>query len=77
MSRFAVTPIPLPTPAYDVKYMEQLIRTLNHYFRQLENPGPVIASGLQLTNLPTSSVGLPSGTVWQDTGAGNVLKVVP
>jgi hypothetical protein len=25
---------------------------------------------------PTSSAGLPAGTVWVDTAAGNVLKMV-
>lgn len=30
----------------------------------------------QIFNLPTSSAGLPSGSIWKDTGAGNVLKVV-
>jgi|LakMenEpi03Aug12_release.lakeMendotaPanAssembly.Ray.scaffolds.fasta_scaffold20215_6 hypothetical protein len=30
-----------------------------------------------LSNLPTSSAGLPSGGLWRDAGAGNVVKIVP
>lgn len=32
---------------------------------------------LVLSNLPTSSIGLPSGSVWRDVAAGNILKIVP
>ena len=32
---------------------------------------------LVLTGLPTSASGLPSGGVWRDAAAGNVLKIVP
>jgi len=39
--------------------------------------GQVQANTLRLTNLPTSSAGLPSGSVWRDVAAGNVLKIVP
>lgn len=31
----------------------------------------------QLLSLPTSSAGLPSGALWRDSGAGNVIKMVP
>lgn len=31
----------------------------------------------QLLSLPTSSAGLPSGCLWRDSGAGNVIKMVP
>ena len=34
------------------------------------------ANCLWLGSLPTSSVGLPTGSIWVDAGAGNVLKIV-
>jgi hypothetical protein len=34
------------------------------------------ANCLWLGSIPTSSVGLPTGSVWVDTTAGNVLKIV-
>lgn len=72
-----IAPLPFPPDEYDPKYFNEMIRTLNLYFRQLQNPGPVIASTLQLTNIPTSAAGLRTGDVWEDTGAANVLKVAP
>lgn len=35
------------------------------------------STGVQIIGLPTSSSGLPSGGLWRDSGAGNVLKIVP
>jgi hypothetical protein len=33
-------------------------------------------NALSMKTAPTSSAGLPAGTVWVDTTAGNVLKMV-
>lgn len=33
-------------------------------------------NALSMKNAPTSSAGLPAGTIWVDTAAGNVLKMV-
>lgn len=42
------------------------------------NSGPaLLENGMLLTNLPTSATGQPSGTLWRDAGADNVIKVVP
>jgi len=38
--------------------------------------GSTFVNRLSIKNIPTSSAGLPSGAVWKDTGAGNVLKIV-
>ena len=70
-------PSPFPPTTYDHRYFNETIRTLNLYFRQIQNPGPIVGSTLNLTELPTSSAGLRSGDVWVDTGASNVLKLVP
>lgn len=76
MATFSVTPLPLPPTTYEVRYFNEVIRSLNLYFRLLQNPGPVVAPTIQLTNLPTAATGLPIGSVWVDTTASNVLKVV-
>lgn len=39
--------------------------------------GQIQCTTINLSNLPTSSIGLPSGSVWRDVAAGNVLKIVP
>jgi hypothetical protein len=71
-----ITPLPFPPTSYDQRFFNETIRTLNLYFRQIQNPGPIIGSTLRLSQLPTSSAGLRTGEVWVDTAAGNVLKVV-
>jgi hypothetical protein len=76
MANFPITPLPFPPTTYDQRYFNETIRTLNLYFRLLQNPGPILGTTLQLTKLPTSATGLPVGSVWVDTTASNVLKVV-
>jgi hypothetical protein len=34
-------------------------------------------NNISIKNIPTSSAGLPSGAVWRDSTAGDVLKIVP
>lgn len=77
MPGFSYAPLPFPPTTYDQRYLNETIRTLNLYFRQIQNPGLLYGSTLNLTELPTSSAGLRSGDVWVDTGASNVLKIVP
>ncbi len=62
---------------YDPLYVNDLARSLRTAFAQIGNPGHVQATTLTLTELPTSAAGLSSGSIWVDTGAGNVLKIVP
>ena len=71
-----IAPLPFPPTSYDQRYFNETIRTLNLYFRQIQNPGPLVGSTLSLLQLPTSATGLRVGDVWVDTTAGNVLKVV-
>lgn len=42
--------LPLPPLEYDVQYFNTLIRLLNFFIKQVENPGVVIGSGLQLAD---------------------------
>lgn len=75
-SRIPIVPIPFPPNTYDTRYFNETIRTINLYFRLIQNPGPAIHTTLQLLNLPTSATGLPVGAVWRDT-VDNTLKIVP
>lgn len=59
---------------YDVQYLNMIVRQLNYYIQQQANPGAVQATTLNLSQLPTSSTGLASGDVWNDSGT---LKIVP
>jgi len=71
--------LPLAGNEYDREYFDKLTNVLRLYFNQLDNPGPMGATGLNfdLDNLPTeTSLGtLRVGDVYRDTTASNVLKV--
>lgn len=61
---------------YSRQFLDNYSRELTNWTRLLNTPGPLIATTIRLTDLPTSSAGLPPGSVWVDAAAGNVLKVV-
>lgn len=78
--------LPLPPEDYDRQYMNRLIRQLEFALRTLNSVRPLTVgsdltsqtaaypiSGLTIVNVPTSSTGLPPGSVWSD---GGVLKIV-
>ena len=100
--------LPLPPLEYDIGYMNQLVRLLNYFIEQQDNPGIMWGTKLELSDgdtnpdivldtmafdadvtyvmlneLPTSPTNpdtgapLPAGSVWVDTAASNVLKIVP
>ena len=72
-----IVPLPFPGDTYEQRYFNEIIRVLNLHFRALQNPGPVVCSSITTINLPTSATGLPSGSLWVDTAASHVIKMVP
>lgn len=101
MATISKTPspvLPLPPLEYDVQYMNNLVRLLNFYITQKDNPGEMRGTKLELSDgtsavlasldalandsgvleiilssLPTSSAGLATGQVWNDSGT---LKII-
>lgn len=80
------TALPLPPKEYDQDYMNRLIRQIDFALRKLQSIRPITVgsdqtekiaafpiSGLTIQDIPTSSTGLPVGSVWSDSG---VLKIV-
>ena len=65
--------LPLPGPAYDQGYVQQLVRSLTDYIEQMANPGPVVCSSLRILQVPHSGYLLPNGSVWSNNG---VLYIV-
>ena len=66
--------LPNPTPIYDQQYMEALLSSIRLYFNQLDNPGDMQGSSLNLdlNTLPTQA-DLPNlrlGDVYRDTQDG-------
>jgi hypothetical protein len=66
---------PVPPKEYDQRYMAELTRVFALFQQQLQNPGEGRNTTVVLTNVPTSTTGLESGTVYVD-GSG-FLKLVP
>ena len=75
MSSNQVAPPRLPeAPAeYTRVYMEDLIRTLEIFIAQERNPGEMRGTKLTLTDLPTSSAGLETGSLWNDAGTVKIV----
>lgn len=73
LKSFAPPALPLPPTEYSEQYFNQLVRSLNTYFRQVGSTTPIVVDSITLNNLPTSATGLPVGAVWNDAGT---LKIV-
>lgn len=70
---FAAPVLPVPPAQYDQNWANQTVRILDSYFRSLQNPGPIRATTITLTDLPTSSAGLPVGSLWNDLGTVKIV----
>ena len=70
---FAPPVLPLAPTEYNPEYVNQLIRALNTYLKQVGSTTPIVIDQLTLLALPTSPVGLRPGTVWNN---GGYLKIV-
>lgn len=82
-----LTPTALPTAPkeYSSEYMNRLLKQISLEFRKQAAITPITCgsdlsgeagypiSGLTIVNVPTSSTGLPSGSIWSD---GGTLKIV-
>ena len=49
-----------------------LVRAVQTFIEQERNPGPIRASTITLTDLPTSATGLETGALYND---GGTIKV--
>ena len=74
MSRQLVPPtFSLPPDEYDVEYFNEMVRSLSQLVTQLQNPGELRGTKITLTQLPTSSEGLESGSLFNDNGTVKVV----
>jgi|APGre2960657404_1045060.scaffolds.fasta_scaffold00901_3 hypothetical protein len=71
--KFKAPTLPMPTTAYDVNFMNQLVRALGNYFSLLDSTTPIQVDSITLTGLPVTGAGLPVGSVYQN---GDVLMIV-
>tara|TARA_B100000900_G_scaffold399640_2_gene402391 strand:- start:2123 stop:2353 length:231 start_codon:yes stop_codon:yes gene_type:complete len=76
MSSNGIPPPRLPEPPveYSQQAMRDLTRALQVFINQERNPGEIRATKITLTDLPTSSSGLETGALFNDSGT---IKIVP
>ena len=65
--------LPEPPVDYDVRYLRDLTRALQVFIDQERNPGELRGTEITLTDLPTSSSGLETGALFNDSGT---IKIV-
>ena len=75
MALVGVPPPSLPEPPEVItrQYVEDLVRSLEIFISQERNPGELRATKITLTDLPTSSSGLETGALFNDSGT---IKIV-
>ena len=53
--------------------MQDLLRALELFIAQERNPGELRGTKITLTELPTSSTGLETGSLWNDSGTVKIV----
>ena len=66
--------LPLPPAEYDREYTESLVRTIELYFLQAEEPGDMRASTMAATQLPTTGGQLRVGDIFDDGGTLRIVR---
>ena len=64
--------LPLPIGEVDQTYIIDLVRALDFFIQQSDNPGEGRNTKLVFTDMPTSDVGLEAGTLYR---FGNDVKI--
>lgn len=65
--------LPDPPEGYDVAYMRRLVASLEHTIAELQTTGHVLGTTANFSQLPTSSVGLRAGDLWNDAGTVKIV----
>jgi hypothetical protein len=75
MALVGIVPPRLPEAPveYNQMYMSDLLRALEVFIQQERTAGELRGTKITLTDLPTSSTGLESGALWNDTGTVKIV----
>ena len=68
-----INSIPSPSGAIDEEYINKIIRVIDNNFKKLNNAGPIRATTINISDLPTSATGLKAGDLWNDAGTVKVV----
>ena len=63
----------LPPEEYDRAYFDDVVRSLSQLVVQMRNPGELRGTKITLTDLPTSSVVLETGALFNDNGTVKIV----
>ena len=66
--------LPAAPQQYDPQYMADLLRALEIFISQERTPGEMRGTKITLTDLPTSSSGLESGALFNDSGTVKIVS---
>ena len=66
--------LPEAPQQYDPQYMADLLRALEIFISQERTPGEMRGTKITLTELPTSSSGLESGALFNDSGTVKIVS---
>ena len=65
--------LPEAPQQYDPQYMADLFRALEIFISQERTPGEMRGTKITLTDLPTSSSGLETGALFNDSGTVKIV----
>ena len=65
--------LPEAPQQYDPQYMADLLRALEIFISQERTPGEMRGTKITLTDLPTSSSGLETGALFNDSGTVKIV----
>ena len=65
--------LPEAPQQYDPQYMADLLRALEIFISQESTPGEMRGTKITLTDLPTSSSGLETGALFNDSGTVKIV----
>ena len=65
--------LPEAADQYDPQYMADLLRALEIFISQERTPGEMRGTKITLTELPTSSSGLETGALFNDSGTVKIV----
>lgn len=72
-SQWPIGPLPKPPSEYDAEYMNKLVNAIAATFTRARATGPLEVQTINVSQLPTSSAGLRSGDLWNDSGTVKVV----
>ena len=65
--------LPEAPDQYDPQYMADLLRALEIFISKERTPGEMSGTKITLTELPTSSSGLETGALFNDSGTVKIV----